>query len=181
MRKNCDCYRIESKRKYTYNPITRGLDRHDITVGVCWGTKEMDECSCDGDRTKCDFYPEVREKAIREENSLIVTYDCCSPDAPTLCVARKDGNKVKVLNTIQGDEAFGMYYYLTGWAELKEKEVTTNADKIRSMNDEELAEFLTSFHNGDMTMDEICHTGLCLEDEDCISCTLKWLQKSIKE
>lgn len=184
MENKCDCYRIESKRKYTYNPITRELDRHNITVGVCWGTKEIDECSCGGDRTKCDFYPEVKEKAIREQkesNSLIVTYDCCPPDAPTLCVARKEKDKVRVLNTIQGDQAFGMYCYLTGYAELKEKEVTTNADKIRSMNDEELAEFLANFHNDDIAIDENCHVGLCLEGENCIGCTLKWLQKSIKK
>lgn len=62
----CDCYRIESKRKYTYNPATGEPIRHDITVGVCWGTKEIDECSCNGDRTKCDFYPEVREKAKKD-------------------------------------------------------------------------------------------------------------------
>jgi hypothetical protein len=30
---------------------------------VCYGTKEIDVCSCDGDKSKCDFYPEVREKA----------------------------------------------------------------------------------------------------------------------
>lgn len=63
MKNKCDCYRIESKRQYTYHPITGEPIRHDITVGVCWGTKEMDECHCDGDRTKCDFYPEVRAKA----------------------------------------------------------------------------------------------------------------------
>lgn len=26
----------------------------------CWGTREKDECSCGGDRARCDFYPEVR-------------------------------------------------------------------------------------------------------------------------
>lgn len=63
MKNRCDCYHIESKRRYTYHPITKDPIRHDITVGVCWGTKEINECSCDGDRSKCDFYPEVREKA----------------------------------------------------------------------------------------------------------------------
>lgn len=29
----------------------------------CMGTKEMDVCSCNGHRRKCDFYPEIREKA----------------------------------------------------------------------------------------------------------------------
>ena len=32
-------------------------------VPVCWGTKEMEECHCFGDRLKCTFYPEVRKKA----------------------------------------------------------------------------------------------------------------------
>ena len=32
----------------------------------CWGTREMDPCSCGGDRRQCSFYPEVREQAERE-------------------------------------------------------------------------------------------------------------------
>ena len=62
MGNKCDCYHIESKRKYTYHPITGEPIRHDIKVGVCWGTKETDECSCGGDETQCDFYPEVRKR-----------------------------------------------------------------------------------------------------------------------
>lgn len=30
--------------------------------GACWGTKEREKCSCDGDRNKCDFYPEKRKE-----------------------------------------------------------------------------------------------------------------------
>ena len=30
----------------------------------CNGTREQDICSCNGDRRKCDFYEDVREKAI---------------------------------------------------------------------------------------------------------------------
>ena len=29
---------------------------------LCYGTKEMEECSCGGDTSKCDFYPEKRSK-----------------------------------------------------------------------------------------------------------------------
>ena len=32
--------------------------------GRCTGTKEIDACSCDGDETKCDFYPEKRARAM---------------------------------------------------------------------------------------------------------------------
>ena len=62
MKKNCKCYHIESKARYTYHPVTGEPIKYNAVVGVCWGTKEIDECSYDGDRAKCDFYPEVREK-----------------------------------------------------------------------------------------------------------------------
>ena len=29
--------------------------------GVCSGTRELDRCECNGDMTKCDFYPEKRK------------------------------------------------------------------------------------------------------------------------
>lgn len=29
----------------------------------CWGTKEREECSCGGDETKCNLYPEKRASA----------------------------------------------------------------------------------------------------------------------
>lgn len=32
-------------------------------IGVCWGTKECDACSCGGDESKCDFYEDKRKKA----------------------------------------------------------------------------------------------------------------------
>lgn len=33
---------------------------------VCKGTKELDTCSCNGNRENCDFYTDVRKKGIRE-------------------------------------------------------------------------------------------------------------------
>ena len=35
--------------------------KHEITIGECWGTRERDECLCEGDKKKCDFYPEKRK------------------------------------------------------------------------------------------------------------------------
>lgn len=52
-------------------------------------------------------------------DSLIITYDNCPPDVPTLIVARKDKYDMTILNKIQGDAAFGIYHYLTGGADLK--------------------------------------------------------------
>lgn len=135
MKNKCGCYHIQKKRKYIYHPLKGRHIGYDVEVGVCNGTKEVDECSCDGDRTKCDFYSEVREKAKNEFNS---------------------------------DNA------------------VTNADNIRSMTDEKLAEHLV-----DIGWD--CH--LCSEherlenepllrnercDEQCAKHCLEWLKKNSK-
>lgn len=58
------------------------------------------------------------------EDCLTVSYDCYSSDVPTLCVARKEGDRVRILNAIQGDQAFGMYHYLTGGATLTDYNLT---------------------------------------------------------
>ena len=58
----CDCYHTEPKTRYTYHPITGSPIGHDIEVGVCWGTKECEQCDCGGDMTQCDFYPDVRKR-----------------------------------------------------------------------------------------------------------------------
>ena len=63
MKNKCSCYHMQKKKKYTYNPVTGHPIGHDVDVGICYGTKEMEECSCGGDETKCDFYQDVREKA----------------------------------------------------------------------------------------------------------------------
>lgn len=47
-----------------YNPVFKRGYMEDYSY--CNGTRERDECSCGGDKTKCDFYPEVREKAMKE-------------------------------------------------------------------------------------------------------------------
>lgn len=66
MKNKCHCYHTQKKTRYTYNQFTDSPMPHDVEVGVCWGTKETDECNCDGDETKCDFYPKVREKAKKK-------------------------------------------------------------------------------------------------------------------
>ena len=126
MENKCDCYHVQQKKRYTFHPITGQAIENNVGISVCWGTRERDECSCGGDKAKCDFYPEVREKAIQEqkeinigEDSLIVTYDCYSPDVSTLCIARKEGDKLRILNIIQGDKAMIGYAWLTGNANLK--------------------------------------------------------------
>ena len=61
----CDCY-IEDRQLVDYTPLMKPVYK---TVALCFGTMERDQCSCGGDRTKCDFYPEAREKAKKKENT----------------------------------------------------------------------------------------------------------------
>jgi hypothetical protein len=56
--KQCDCHHTTT---YTRCDGLKAFMKHE-----CWGTRERDECSCGGDKTKCDFYPDVREKALQE-------------------------------------------------------------------------------------------------------------------
>ena len=62
----CSSYHERTERKYIFNPFTgEPASSYISTYGVCYGTKECDPCSCDGDETRCSFYPEKREKAIK--------------------------------------------------------------------------------------------------------------------
>lgn len=55
----CDCYQ---EQEYTsYRPCYQ-YEKITGANGFCNGNKERDQCYCQGNRTKCDFYPEVREK-----------------------------------------------------------------------------------------------------------------------
>lgn len=48
------------------------------------------------------------------EDCLTITYDCCSPDNASLCVARKEKDEIRVLNIIYGSEAVELYNKLRG-------------------------------------------------------------------
>lgn len=67
----CNCYRTRTERRY-FSDYDKGCaaaqgkllpDYEDICEGICLGTKEVDYCSCGGDRSKCDFYENVRQDA----------------------------------------------------------------------------------------------------------------------
>lgn len=53
------------------------------------------------------------------EDRLIIAYDNCPPDIPTLIVARSNKYDMTILKTVQGKEATGLYYYLLGVGDLK--------------------------------------------------------------
>lgn len=59
MANKCKCY----EERKIYEPSIWSLNHDSRVIGICNGTKEREECCCKGNREKCDFYPEVREKA----------------------------------------------------------------------------------------------------------------------
>lgn len=72
--RKCDCYNERIERHY-FSDFERGLnasrgiyDEYEKKViSYCAGTKELDPCSCDGDKNKCDFYEEVRKNNKKEK------------------------------------------------------------------------------------------------------------------
>lgn len=62
--KMCDCYREKTKMVPVYFGYT------EKKYGICIGTKECDECSCGGDESKCDFYPEKRKESKKTMNTV---------------------------------------------------------------------------------------------------------------
>lgn len=93
----------------------------------CNGTRERDECSCGGDRTKCDFYPDVRAKEKNESGKIV-----------------------------------------------------TNADRIRAMTDDELADFFYELVDSGACNDfGITHEREC--DSNCVECIKEWLNQPVKE
>ena len=65
--------------------------------------------------------------------------------------------------------------------------ILTNADRIRSMSDEDLAAFLQSMLDGDTyctnkpECEEMLNTEACIPDEWCAQCLLNWLWKPVED
>lgn len=67
----CDCYM--TKETLYYTPFY--TQAYYKTISFCNGTKEREECSCGGDRTKCDFYSEIRERERKANMSSVSLID----------------------------------------------------------------------------------------------------------
>ena len=62
----CDCYHEQiinnPPKSIIKNNQFHSTHGNIITISKCWGTKECEECTCGGDTSKCDFYPEKRKE-----------------------------------------------------------------------------------------------------------------------
>ena len=54
--KKCSCWETSFKTRYE-----NGL-KFNVPIQICNGTKEHEECYCNGDESKCNFYPEKRKE-----------------------------------------------------------------------------------------------------------------------
>ena len=52
----CDCWEMASKREWG-----DGFN-YTVPIQICNGTKEREECFCNGDESRCNFYPEKRKE-----------------------------------------------------------------------------------------------------------------------
>ena len=115
----CDCYHTEPKTRYTYHPITGSPIGHNIEVGVCWGTRECEECSCGGEESKCDFYPEVRKNGRKKREPKFgewISVDDYSPkkNGYYLCwhMMSKCGNKEDwQINKLYWEDNIWLYHH----------------------------------------------------------------------
>lgn len=42
-----------------------------VMCGRCTGTKETERCYCNGHETRCDFYPETKERALKAKEAFL--------------------------------------------------------------------------------------------------------------
>ena len=56
----CKCWELQPKATYAGEYYGCKIYRN---KQICNGTREREECSCDGDESKCNFYPEKRKES----------------------------------------------------------------------------------------------------------------------
>lgn len=104
----CDCYHVADGRGYKYDQDTGKPIPYAYKHGVCLGTKEREDCKCEGDTARCDFYPHKRN----ENKNTDVTKGCF-----TCKRYREDVSVCKLLNC---HRAYGQ-------KELENKDFVTDA------------------------------------------------------
>lgn len=56
----CKCYQ---KQRYIRGWKDSSTPIFEREIGICLGTKEKEQCLCNGDESECDFYDYIRERA----------------------------------------------------------------------------------------------------------------------
>lgn len=56
----CKCYQ---KQRYIRGWKDSSTPIFGREIGICLGTKEKEQCLCNGDESECDFYDYIKERA----------------------------------------------------------------------------------------------------------------------
>lgn len=153
----CDCYKLI--KKLCYSPFCN--QSYYQTVGICYGTKEREECFCDGDETKCNFYPEVRERALRKNN--VVEYDFKVGD-----VVIKDTGEVGIIESIcDCDRCKARGFY-------EPKAKVIDSDDVIYITD-------TDKRNGFISFYQIGKYKFGNIDKESVECSIECEKENIKE
>ena len=109
----CNCYRTRTERRY-FSDYDKGCaaaqgkllpDYEDICEGICLGTKEVDYCSCGGDRSKCDFYESVRQETRVEDRRSDMTTQQAFEEIENLIGKYWVTDPIYYINSKNGEEA----------------------------------------------------------------------------
>lgn len=178
--------------------------------GVCWGTKEMEPCSCGGDESKCNFYEDLRRKAEREKAKLELdktaihkaAWDVVSGVMKTNCretyswhddLMKITRRYVTMLDNARIDEM--SQHFEVDASEIREYlkwksrrvNVATNYDKVVTMTPEELAELCEDGcippERGKESWEKRCwgsEDEFPTPKEMCCKCWRKWLDEEVE-
>lgn len=73
---------------------------------VCWGTKEREECSCGGDESKCNFYPNKHVKAEKASTDILSALKRLTDKGYILTISptclAPNALKLKLIDNIKG-------------------------------------------------------------------------------
>ena len=59
---DCKCYREQLCYKSIYNNDGQRVGQYPYINSYCTGTRECEECTCQGNTSLCNFYPEKRKE-----------------------------------------------------------------------------------------------------------------------
>lgn len=68
----CDCYYEKPYKCPVYGRYTGQIEYYEEQmIGYCYGTKECEQCSCNGNESQCTFYAEVRKRTKTERTETV--------------------------------------------------------------------------------------------------------------
>lgn len=92
----CNCYHTRTRKRYISTiPV-------DEVYGVCYGTRECEECFCNGNTCECDFYPEKR-KEVKKTMRTAEMYLAAQENGKTYVSNNADAIYSKSLGLVEQD------------------------------------------------------------------------------